>query len=113
VSAERGGRQVIAVVLGSDNIALDGQVLLDYAYANYDWLRVDSGFSRRVPMPSQTARVGEALVALPGWEDPRFRWETIVDGPVAERDAPVVRLVVESALRRLGLFTLVGPAGPD
>jgi serine-type D-Ala-D-Ala carboxypeptidase (penicillin-binding protein 5/6) len=106
VSAERGGRQVVAIVLGSDNIALDGQVLLDYAYANHEWLPVETVASRRLPPSAQSAAGSGVVVALPRWEDSRFRWEASVDGPVTEREAPGARLVVESPLRRLGQFNI-------
>jgi D-alanyl-D-alanine carboxypeptidase len=106
LSAERGGRQIVAVVLGSDNIALDGQVLLDYAFSNYEWFPIEAVGSRRVPSLSPTGPPGGVQVALPSWEGTRFRWDVVLDGSGAVPASPDARLVVDSALRRLGQFAL-------
>jgi D-alanyl-D-alanine carboxypeptidase len=109
VSAERGGRAIVAVVLGSDNIGLDGQVLLDYSYGNYEWVPVNVPDGRDSRLASSERREVEVVVPVPGWEDRRFRWELAADSQIPQQE----RLIVESGLRRLGEFSLrPSPAGP-
>jgi serine-type D-Ala-D-Ala carboxypeptidase (penicillin-binding protein 5/6) len=114
VTAIRGGHRVVAVVLGSQNIASDARVLLDFAFSNYEWVPV-----RVSPMRVQGAGderrelglVADAAVAVPGWETPDVRARTVVAAD-QQSGQPLIRLVVESGLRRLGEFVLSPPKTP-
>jgi D-alanyl-D-alanine carboxypeptidase len=111
VTAVRGGHRVVAVVLDSRDIARDARILLDFAFSNYDWLPVPGGVSRparAAEEPPGAAVATEASVAVPGWEHPQPRTRTIVAvDPRSGRSE--WRLIVESALRRLGDFPLSPP----
>jgi len=111
VSATRAGHQVVAVMLDSDNIALDGQRLLDHAFGNYEWLPVsaDAVLSAefRVGTQRREARVvGNSFVPL-SHEEPRdIRGRVILDGDLSEPAIRVGQLILESPLGRLGRFSL-------
>jgi D-alanyl-D-alanine carboxypeptidase (penicillin-binding protein 5/6) len=111
VSANRGGHQVVAVVLGSANIALDGQILLDYGYGNYAWLPVATGragtVEYRAGRDRRAARMAaDAAVAVPSWEGRQARTLVAIDSAIAAADGIVGRVVIDSPLRRLGEFGL-------
>jgi serine-type D-Ala-D-Ala carboxypeptidase (penicillin-binding protein 5/6) len=111
VSATRGGHGVVAVVLGSNNIARDGRVLLDHAFTNYEWVPVTAGvrggFELRVGAERAELRLApDAVVAVPAWESRRGRTRAVVQAPGTLADG-VGRLLVDSSLRRLGDLPLV------
>jgi D-alanyl-D-alanine carboxypeptidase len=111
VSASRGGHQVIAVVLGSQNIARDGQTLLDYAYGNYDWVALPVNSSPMLDYQIGQERVEMGLaqpatVALSKWEARDFRGRVVLDRGATTGNGLVGWLIVESPLRRLGQFGL-------
>ena len=111
VTAVRGGHRVIAVVLGSQDIARDARILLDFAFSNYDWVPV-----REAALPTLGAADGpaaprpggEAAVAVAGWESQTMRTR-LSAGPDVQAGQPSPRLIVESGLRRLGEFSLSAP----
>jgi serine-type D-Ala-D-Ala carboxypeptidase (penicillin-binding protein 5/6) len=112
VTARRGGHEVVAVVLGSDNIARDARVLLDYAFGSYDWVPVAGGargaFEYRLGAESVAARLApDAAVALPGWETGRLRTRAVIEPSAGDGPGAIGRLVVESALRGLGDLPLL------
>jgi serine-type D-Ala-D-Ala carboxypeptidase (penicillin-binding protein 5/6) len=112
VTAVRGGHRVIAVVLGSRDIARDGRILLDFAFSNYEWMPV-----RGAALPAFRATddgpapplPADAAVAIPAWESPEMRARVLADAG-APGGQPSLRLLVESGLRRLGEFPLAAPA---
>jgi D-alanyl-D-alanine carboxypeptidase len=111
VSATRGGHQLIAVILGSQNIALDGQTLLDYAYGNYDWVAVPVNNSPLLDYRIGRERVETGLVEPPSvpmspWEGREYRGRVVLDRGAPEASGLVGWLVLESPLRRLGQFAL-------
>src|SRR5207248_8095637 len=84
VSASRSGHQVVAVVLGSQNIALDGQTLLDYAYGNYEWQALPVGSSPLLDYRVGRDRVETALaepveVPFSSWDGRGFRGRVVLD----------------------------------
>ena len=111
VSATRGGHGMVAVVLGSNNIARDGRVLLDHAFTNYEWVPVTAGvrgaFDLRVGAERAEVRLApDAVVAVPAWERRRGRTRAVVQAPGTPADGSW-RLVVDSSLRRLGDLPLI------
>jgi serine-type D-Ala-D-Ala carboxypeptidase (penicillin-binding protein 5/6) len=111
VSATRGGHQLVAIILGSQNIALDGQTLLDYAYGNYDWVAVPVSNSPLLDYRIGRERVETGLVAPPAvplspWEGREYRGRVVLDRGAPEASGLVGWLVLESPLRRLGQFAL-------
>jgi D-alanyl-D-alanine carboxypeptidase len=114
VSAVRGGRHVVAVVLGSQNIAQDGQLLLDFAFTSHEWVAALPERARSLEYRSDRERgaarfAAQPLVAMPVWETARVRTRVVVDEARAE-DGGLGRLIVSTALRRLGEFPLMLPA---
>ncbi|HZS02625.1 MAG TPA: D-alanyl-D-alanine carboxypeptidase family protein [Chloroflexota bacterium] len=111
VTAVRGGHRVIAVVLGSQDIARDGRTLLDFAFSNYEWVPVQGSALEPSAAASGSAAVppGAArVVAMPNWESREMRTWVAAAGN-APSGQPDLRLIVESGLRRLGEFALPGP----
>jgi len=111
VSATRAGHQVVAVMLDSDNIALDGQRLLDYAYGNYEWLPVTPAAALsaeyRVGAERREARLAESSLVPLSHEEPRdIRGRVVLDGDPSAPAGRVGHLILESPLRPLGQFSL-------
>ena len=111
VSATRGGHQVVAVVLGSQNIAQDGQTLLDFVFGNYEWVALPGGgsplFEYRVGRERvETGLAEPAEVPFSPWEGREYRGRVVLDRGVASGTGLVGWLVMESPLRRLGQFAL-------
>ncbi len=111
VSASRAGHQVIAVVLGSQNIARDGQTLLDYAYGNYEWVTLPVSNSPLLDYHIGQDRVEMGLaqpaeVPLSPWEGREYRGQVVLDRGATTATGLVGWLIVESPLRRLGQFAL-------
>ena len=112
VSATRAGHSVVAVVLGSDNIARDGRMLLDHAFGSYEWVPVHAGvrgaFESRLGAERAEARLApDATIAVHAGEGRRYRTRAVLESAVGS-SAGVGRLLVESGLRRLGELPLVG-----
>ncbi|HZU04855.1 MAG TPA: D-alanyl-D-alanine carboxypeptidase family protein [Chloroflexota bacterium] len=112
VSAVRGGHQVVAVVLDSQNIALDGQVLLDYVFGNYDWLPVTIGRDGAVAYHEGEERrearlAAAAAVAVSRWDGGLPRVQVALEQGAAGANGRVGRVIVEAPLRHLGTFDLI------
>jgi D-alanyl-D-alanine carboxypeptidase len=111
VSATRAGHQVVAVMLDSDNIALDGQRLLDHAFGNYEWVPVsaDSALTAEYRVGTQRRELrlaGNTLVPLAHEEPRTIRGYVVLDGDLSAPVGRVGQLIVESPLGRLGQFGL-------
>jgi D-alanyl-D-alanine carboxypeptidase len=109
VTAVRGGHRVVAVVLDSRDIARDARVLLDFAFANYEWQPLGAD-AFRAPRLAPDLRQSPLAVAVPRWEqaEPRSR---AVSGVDPRSGQPTTRIIVDSGLRRLGEFSLPAPEG--
>ena len=118
VTAARGGHRVVVVVLGSQDVARDARTLLDFAFSSYDWIPVAARAQDAVVLQAGDEKVwarpsADAAVAVAHWESPRLRARVTVPDTSAGADPPLARLVIESALRRLGEFPLGrAEAGP-
>ena len=112
VSATRAGHSVVAVVLGSDNIARDGRMLLDHAFGSYEWVPVNAGvrgaFEYRLGVERAEVRLApDATTAVYSGEVRRYRTRAVLE-PAVGSPTGIGRLLVESGLRRLGELPLVG-----
>ncbi|HEY7063998.1 MAG TPA: D-alanyl-D-alanine carboxypeptidase family protein [Chloroflexota bacterium] len=112
VTAIRGGHRVVAVVLGSQDIARDGRTLLDFAFSNYEWLPA-GGYQlgpayRRGDERVEPRLSPDAAVVFPAWESREMRARIVTDAD-APQDKPAARVTVDSGLRRLGEFPLLAP----
>jgi D-alanyl-D-alanine carboxypeptidase len=117
VSATRGSRAVVAVVLGSANIARDGRTLLDHAFSSYEWVPLTAGSRGSFPVRTAAGRAEarltpDAAVAVPAGEGRRLRSRVVVETPATGGLETSARLLLESALRRLGdvPLSVVGPS---
>ncbi len=84
-SATRGGRQAIAIVLGSRDRYADARALLDHYFKYFGWLRLTLPYNDLNRMRWEDGRVRELVaesepeVFLPRWQWPLVRAIRVVD----------------------------------